>query len=461
MGRTTAIGVTALLALASACGGGDDLLLPGAGEPATITVVQGDQQSGRVGEALAQPLIVSVTDASGRPVDGATVVFSLTDAAPGASITPDTTTSNSNGQATANVVLGTRPGDQAGQAEALGGSGMPTATTGFTATALPENANGIAAVSGQDQSGQVGTTLASPLVVLVSDPFGNPISGVAVAWSVDGGGAVSETGTTTGADGTTSVVRTLGPTAGAQHTFATVDGLAGSPVTFTHTATAGAASGVTIVAGNRSDRSREHRAAAGPGGPGAGRGRQCGAVRRGHLGAPHRRRHHHADHVHHGRGGAGQRRLDAGSFARAEHGERGGLGHRRGRLYGHGHRGCTREAQDSDPAVAQCRERGRAGPAARNPAARRAGERVQARRSPGRGGDRLRRGDALRRHERADRRQRTRGLQRARPLGTAGRSDAPLLGQRLRVGHEPADQPRRCTDDHHDHQRPARSFRGR
>lgn len=250
MGRTTAIGVTALLALAGACGGGDDLLLPGAGEPATITVVQGDQQSGRVGEALAQPLIVSVTDASGRPVDGATVVFSLTDAAPGASITPDTTTSNSNGQATANVVLGTRPGDQAGQAEALGGSGMPTATTGFTATALPENANGIAAVSGQDQSGQVGATLANPLVVLVSDPFGNPISGVTVAWSVDGGGAVSETGTTTGADGTTSVVRTLGPTAGAQHTFATVDGLAGSPVTFTQTATAGAASGVTIVAGN-------------------------------------------------------------------------------------------------------------------------------------------------------------------------------------------------------------------
>jgi len=250
MGRTTELGVTALLALASACGGGDDLLLPGAGEPATITVMQGDMQSGRVGEALAQPLIVSVTDASGRPVDGATVVFSLTDAAPGASITPDTTTSNSNGQATASVVLGTHPGDQAGQVEALGASGKPTATTGFTATAMPENANVIAAVSGQDQSGQVGATLANPLVVLVSDPFGNPISGVTVAWSVDGGGAVSETGTTTGADGTTSVVRTLGPTAGAQHTFATVDGLAGSPVTFTHTATAGAASGVTIVAGN-------------------------------------------------------------------------------------------------------------------------------------------------------------------------------------------------------------------
>jgi hypothetical protein len=67
---------------------------------------------------------------------------------------------------------------------------------------------------------------------------------------VDGGGAVSAGTSTTGADGTTSVTRTLGATAGAQHTFAAVDGLAGSPVTFTHTATAGAASGVTIVAGD-------------------------------------------------------------------------------------------------------------------------------------------------------------------------------------------------------------------
>jgi hypothetical protein len=249
MRRTTALGWTALLTVLAACGGGDNLLLPGSGEPAHVTL-QGDQQNGRVGQPLSQPLIAAVTDANGRPVDGATVVFVLTDPAPGASIAPDTTTTNADGQATANVVLGTRPGTQTGQVQALGASGAPTATAGFTLTALPENANGIVALSGQDQSGPVNSTLPNPLVVQVADPFGNPIEGVTVTWTVDGGGAVSAGTTTTGADGTTSVTRTLGATAGAQHTFAAVDGLVGSPVTFTHTATAGAASGVTIVAGD-------------------------------------------------------------------------------------------------------------------------------------------------------------------------------------------------------------------
>jgi adhesin/invasin len=250
MGRIRVLGWCALLIGLGACGGGGDLLLPGAGEPAVVTVVQGDQQNGRVGDSLPQPLVVAVTDASGRPVEGATVVFTLSDPAPGASISPDREATNADGEATAAIVLGTRPGNQAGQVQALGASGAPTASVGFMLIAVPENANGIAPVSGQDQSGPVGSTLANPLVVQVSDPFGNPIEGVTVTWTADGGGSVSAPASTTGADGTTSVQRTLGGTAGTQRTFAAVDGLAGSPVTFTHTATAGAASGVSIVAGD-------------------------------------------------------------------------------------------------------------------------------------------------------------------------------------------------------------------
>jgi Bacterial Ig-like domain (group 3)/Bacterial Ig-like domain (group 1) len=249
MRRTTALGWLAMLTTLGACGGGDDLLLPGSAEPATITI-QGDGQNGRVGETLLQPLVAVVTDANGRPIDGATVVFVLTDPAPGASLTPDTVRTNSDGEASTSITLGTRPGEQGGQVQALAANGSPAATTNFTMNALAENANGIVAVSGQDQTGPVGSTLAAPLVVQVTDPFGNPIPGVAVAWTVDGGGATSESSTTTGADGTTSVQRTLGGTAGPQHTFATVDGLAGSPVTFTATATPGAASGVSIVSGD-------------------------------------------------------------------------------------------------------------------------------------------------------------------------------------------------------------------
>jgi hypothetical protein len=250
MTRSTALGWLSLLAATTACGGGSDLLLPGSGEPAAVSLLQGDQQNGRVGEPLPQPLVVSVTDASGRAVEGATVVFVLTDPAPGAAVAPDTTTTDAEGHATANVVLGTRTGPQAGDVQALGADGSVAAHAGFTLNALPENASGITAVSGLDQTGPVGSTLASPLVVLVADGFGNPIEGVTVTWTVDGGGAVSASTTTTGSDGMTSVQRTLGPTAGTQHTFASVDGLVGSPVTFVHTATAGAASGVSIIAGN-------------------------------------------------------------------------------------------------------------------------------------------------------------------------------------------------------------------
>jgi len=101
-----------------------------------------------------------------------------------------------------------------------------------------------------DQSGQVGTALANPLVVQVADAFGNPIAGVDVVWTADGGGSVSSGTTTTGADGQTSVTRTLGTTAGTQRALASVDGLAGSPVTFVHNATAGVASGLSIVSGD-------------------------------------------------------------------------------------------------------------------------------------------------------------------------------------------------------------------
>lgn len=245
-----ALGMITLGGLLAACGGGSDLLLPGAGEPASVTVVQGDEQNGRVGEPLPQPLVVAVADATGRPVEGAMVVFVLTDAAPGASLAPDTTTTDADGTATSQVVLGTRPGSQTGEVRAFGAGDTPTATTEFTLTALSEAANGIRAVEGDGQSAPVGSTLPQPLVVEVADAFGNPIPDVQVMWTADGGGTVSAPTTITGGDGRASVERTLGPTAGTQRTLASVDGLVGSPVTFVHTATAGSAQGVSIVSGD-------------------------------------------------------------------------------------------------------------------------------------------------------------------------------------------------------------------
>ena len=103
----------------------------------------------------------------------------------------------------------------------------------------PPTASAIAAVSGSGQSGPVGSTLADPLVVLVTDGSGEPVQGVQVQWAVQGDGSVSEAETETGTNGRASVGWTLGPTAGEQTATATVSGLEGSPVTFTATATDG------------------------------------------------------------------------------------------------------------------------------------------------------------------------------------------------------------------------------
>ena len=96
----------------------------------------------------------------------------------------------------------------------------------------PSDPTTIALVSGNEQQGQVGTLLADPLVVRVTDAAGDAVSGVSVTWSAQGGGTVSATSVTTGSDGLAAVQRTLGPTAGTQTTTATVSNLQGSPVTF-------------------------------------------------------------------------------------------------------------------------------------------------------------------------------------------------------------------------------------
>jgi PKD repeat protein len=242
-------GRTLLWALVLAgCTGGAGLLLPGDGQPAGIEVVRGDGQSGRVGEPLAAPLVVEVTDSRGRPVEGARVAFEF--AGPGGDIVPDTATTDANGEADARIVLGTRIGTQTGQANVVTAEGSEEPKVSFTARALSETANGIAVVSGDEQSAPAGSTLLAPLVVEVTDAFGNPISGVPVSWTAEGGGSVSQSSTTTDDQGRASVERTLGPAAGAQTTLATSEGLAGSPVTFTHTATVGNAAGLSIVSGN-------------------------------------------------------------------------------------------------------------------------------------------------------------------------------------------------------------------
>lgn len=240
------------LILLLACGGGD-LVLPADGEPAAIEVVQGNGQSGRVGVALANPVVGRVTDAQGRPLADAPVAFAFTEdgtGATGATVAPDTATTDADGRASFQVVVGTRVGGAGAELRVSAGGGQPTLAAPVAFTAVSADANELVLVGGDGQSAPAGAVLSGPLVVQVTDAFGNPIPGVPIAWTPDGGGSVSQETTPTGEDGLASVVRTLGSSTGIQHTSASAPGLAGSPVTFTHTARAGAATILESVSGD-------------------------------------------------------------------------------------------------------------------------------------------------------------------------------------------------------------------
>ena len=93
------------------------------------------------------------------------------------------------------------------------------------------------AESGDQQTGPVSAALPNPLRVIVTRD-GAPQTGVSVAWSV-AQGSVDPATASTGADGISSTIWTLGSVAGAQSAQAAVSGATGSPVTFTATAAAG------------------------------------------------------------------------------------------------------------------------------------------------------------------------------------------------------------------------------
>lgn len=229
--HSTPIGLL-FAALAAGCGG--DVTLPGDGEAANLEILGGNEQLGPAGAALAQPILVRVTDTQERPVASQDVTFVIESG--GGSVTPATLETNGSGQASAAWTLGPTTGRQLLRVRtARGGSVSPLEVT-FVATALAGTGSNLLEVNGDEQIGPVNSALADSLVVRATDPLGNPVAGVEVMWAVSGGGSIEPATVVTGADGLAAAERVLGPTAGPQSAQAAVDGFAGSPVNFTHTA---------------------------------------------------------------------------------------------------------------------------------------------------------------------------------------------------------------------------------
>src|SRR2546426_1189103 len=205
-----------------------------AGAAATIAVSAGNSQSAVAGTAVAIPPAAVVKDASGNPVSGVSVSFAV---ATGNGTVDPTTPVSTGADGVAAVrswTLGPTAGANTLTATAPGLTGSPLT---FTATATVGAAASLTKSSGDNLSGQVGSTLATPHEVLVTDSRGNPVSGVRVDWqAATGGGSVNPTSSTTDVNGHATSTRTLGVVPGTETTTATAT-LSGGPATVTFTVT--------------------------------------------------------------------------------------------------------------------------------------------------------------------------------------------------------------------------------
>ena len=209
---------------------------PPPGPATTLLMVSGSAQTGNVGQALANPLTVKVTDAAGNPISGITVTFAVT--AGGGSLSNIAVATSSQGLASTILTLGAAAGTNSVTASAGSLAGSPVTFTA-TATNPATTAKNLTTVSGNSQTGTAGQQLANPFVVKVTDANNNAVSGVSVVFAVTaGGGTLSGSTVNTNSSGQASTTLTLGATAGTNTVRATSGTLTGSPITFTATGNA-------------------------------------------------------------------------------------------------------------------------------------------------------------------------------------------------------------------------------
>lgn len=166
-----AVGCLSVLALLAACGG-ESIDGPSAA-PAFIKAGTGNQQTGVVGTALANPLSVTVTAADGKPVSNATVSW---DVSPGSgSTSAGATKTNADGVTQVTWTLGANAGTARVTAQ-VGGVNPVI----FTATAQPGAA---AVVVGLPDAVTMGLGDTVTVTGSLRDQFGNELTGSVISYS--------------------------------------------------------------------------------------------------------------------------------------------------------------------------------------------------------------------------------------------------------------------------------------
>ncbi len=191
---------------------------------------------------------INLTVQAANPYTGvgiAGVALTFSDGGNGGTFNPPNGTTGSTGLLTTVYTLPQTAGTYSLTAAS---AGYTTATFTEIATAGPPAA--VSPISGSSQSGTVGTTLASPLIALAKDSFGNVVSGAAVTFSDTVGGSFSPNPATTGSNGQASTNFTL-PTSAHTGLAVTASSGSASTATFHETSVAGAPASEAISGGNK------------------------------------------------------------------------------------------------------------------------------------------------------------------------------------------------------------------
>lgn len=200
---------------------------------ASLAIISGNGQTGLAGGSLPVPLEVEAEDEDGSPIERLALRFEVT--AGGGQVRPAEVTTNREGRATAEFVLGNVPGPQA--VTVSGGSGEIAVRFTATATGVPTS---VRLLAGNSQSARAGLAVATRPAVLVLDAGGRPVPGIAVSFRItEGGGSLVGSSAMTGADGVARVGQWRLGVSGVNTLDAVVEGttLAGEPVTFVATTT--------------------------------------------------------------------------------------------------------------------------------------------------------------------------------------------------------------------------------
>ena len=214
----------------------------GAGTAARLAIVQQPSATTQNGVAFAQQPTVQLVDGAGNPVAllGTPVTVAILT---GGGTLGGTATVNTNAGGLATFAGLSITGTVGARTLQFTSAGL-TPDTSAAVTVTAGAATQIAINAGNAQSATVNTAVATPPSAIVRDVSGNPVAGVSVSFAVAGGGGsiLPVTPILTNASGVAALTSwTMGTAAGANSITATSGTLIGSPVTFTATGTAGAA----------------------------------------------------------------------------------------------------------------------------------------------------------------------------------------------------------------------------